>query len=148
MKRIKSEVKVDNSVFKAKIGTIDKKNPETVYIEIGTYISPSKEKKSYKDDIGNIEASLRKYIRSLLSGNDSFSENHIFVTDVPLDRMAKGKRSYFEIQLFMKTNLKSFKEKHFSTVKDIVDKKIVCNLFPVLKESIQSNGFELFSKKN
>ena len=147
MKKIKSEVSVSNQMFKAKIGTIDKKNPETVYIEIGTYISPSEEKKSYKDDVCKIESRIKKSIKELLDGNDSFYNEHIFVSEVPFDRMSKGKKSYFEMQLFVKPILAGIKNRHFSNIHETVDKKIVCNLFDVLKESIQLGGFDISKSK-
>jgi len=147
MKKIKSEVSVSNQMFKAKIGTVDKKNPETVYIEIGAYISPLEEKKSYKDDVNKIESHIRRNIDKILDGNDSFYGNHIFVSDVPFDRMSKGKKSYFEMQLFVRPVLKGMKSHSFSNIQEIVDKKIVCNLFDVLKESIQLCGFDISKSK-
>ena len=49
IKKINSEIKFHDNKFKIKIGTIDKKNPDTIYIELGTYITPIDIKDSYNE---------------------------------------------------------------------------------------------------
>ena len=55
-KKINSEIKIHDNDFKIKIGTTNKKNPETLYVQIGTYIKPCSIKLMFKESI----LSLRK----------------------------------------------------------------------------------------
>ena len=43
-RKINSEQTVDNDSFKLKVGTTDKKNPKTIYIDCGFFIEPKEEK--------------------------------------------------------------------------------------------------------
>ena len=61
LKTINSEKTFPDSNFKVKIGTTNKKNPETVYIELGTYVKPTKLMELYKEYI-NIFNKKTKYV--------------------------------------------------------------------------------------
>ena len=67
MKKINSEIKFNDGIFKVKIGTTNKKHPDIIYIEIGTYISPNEEKKSYKNDVFSLDSEMRKYLDATLT---------------------------------------------------------------------------------
>lgn len=147
MKKIKSEIKVDDDFFKIKIGTIDKKNPETIYIEFGTYITPTTEKKSYKSDIEKIEKATKVFIDNLLEHNEYLSKNHIFVSEVPFERIINGKKSFMEMQLFINPKQNLLKVGKFADISKEIKEKCVCKILPVVKESIHTNGFNYFKSR-
>ena len=132
MKKINSELKFNSGIFKVKIGTTNKKHPDTIYIEIGTYISPTEEKKSYKNEILSLDSDLRKYMEGVLASNDYLKKDFILVTDCPYERMETKKKSYFELQLFIKPDKKLFDVGRFSDmaskIKDLYIEDIVSKI--------------------
>ena len=81
---------------------MDKKNPEVIYIELGSYISPIQELKSYKSNVSNIERETKSLIGNVLQNSGLCKSDFIFVTDIADERIAMNKKSYFELQLFVK----------------------------------------------
>lgn len=142
MKKINSELKFNNGIFKIKIGTTNKKNPETIYIEIGAYISPKSEKKSYKSDIVSLDSELRKYTENLLSSSDHFKKDFILVTDCPYERMTMGKNSYFEIQLFLKPSKTLFDTGRFSNMSAKIKELYLENLLCKIQNCFDIKGFD------
>ena len=67
MKKIGSEVKYSNDTFSIKIGTIDKKNPRTIYGVLGTYICPNIDKESYEDDINEFSKKSKENFNKLVN---------------------------------------------------------------------------------
>ena len=97
-RKINSEIKYDNNTFKVKIGTTDKKSPNVIYLEIGTYITPNEYKMSYSDDIFNFEKNIKKELKNCNIGGD-----YIMVIDVADERITTNKKSYMELQLTVKS---------------------------------------------
>lgn len=141
MKKINSELKYDNDIFKIKIGTTDKKNPQTIYIEIGTYISPKEEKNSYKTDIFYLDSELKKYTEKLLQDSQFLKREFIFVTDCPYERIIKGKNSYLEFQLFIKPFSNISASKKFSEISKTINEIYIEDIINVIKSKLDSIGF-------
>ena len=76
-KKINSEINFSDSDFKVKIGTTNKKNPETLYIQIGTYIKPSEIKPSYVDDVTLFDKSSKYFFKDKLKTSDIYNKNFI-----------------------------------------------------------------------
>ena len=55
----KSEIKYKDNGIRMKIGTLDKKRHDVVYIDMATYLTPKENKISYLDDVSNLRISLR-----------------------------------------------------------------------------------------
>lgn len=104
VKKITSEVKSTIGNIKAKFGTVDKKNPQAVYIEYGTFVQPTFETKSYKDPMEICEAEIKKMLVKYFKENCEFSDNFIFIFDAPSERMSIKKKTYLSIQIHLKVN--------------------------------------------
>ena len=147
MKKIKSESKFPYDSFKVKIGTMDKKNPEVIYIELGSYISPREEKKSYKSNVLNIEKLSKSMIGCVLKNSGLCKDDFIFVSDIADERITMNKKSYFELQLFVKP-LDSVKTiGKFSEVSEIFNKECVSKIIPCVKQYISDNGFDYYKSR-
>lgn len=143
MKKINSEIKVNNSNFKIKVGTTDKKNPSIIYIEIGSYITPLKESDSYSKEIEEMRKSIKKHLLTVLP-----DKNFIFTTDVASDRMAKGKKSYLEMQLHMRTFYNN-EVKYFENMVGVIrDTYLTYNIIPYIENRLKEQGFEYSKTKN
>lgn len=148
MKKINSEVKVDSPFFKSKWGTIDKKNPSIIYLEIGTYISPKEEKESYSNSISEIDKNGKVMLRKTLIGSKSFNPSFIFVTDVADTRILFNKRSYLSFQIHLSRKKEDvMKNKPFKEVVNEAD-SIFHDICYEIKSLIEENGFECFKTKN
>lgn len=134
MKTITSEKRINSNSFKIKIGTLDKKNPTTMYIDAGTYILPKEEKESYKHDIASLERHLRTLTRNTFKAIDSVSDDFLLVTDVALSRISTERTTHFTIQLYfnpIKEDKTTFSQlckqytslgrKYFSSYKEIFE---------------------------
>lgn len=102
IKKINSECKFNDNIFKMKIGTTNKKNPNTIYIELGTYITPISNKQTYSEDIDYLEKGIKTFVKTRL-GRENMSKDFILIVDVADERINQNKKSYLEIQLFIKT---------------------------------------------
>lgn len=147
MKKIKSESKFQDESFKIKIGTMDKKNPEVIYIELGSYIPPIEEKKSYKPNISNIERETKSVVSAILQESGLCKSDFIFVSDIADERIAKDKKSYLEMQLFVKP-LDSVRESgKFSELSEKFNEECVSKIVPCVKQYITENGFEYYKSR-
>ena len=143
-KNICSEVPLENPYFKVKIGTINKKNPTTFYVEGGTFITPVEDDgMSYKDKMVLIYKEMAKGIHRLVA-EKHLKHDFIANIDVAEDRMKVGKKTYFTFQYFLKQNgeplsFVEISENGQEYMKTVLDK---------LEYSLKENGFALSKTKN
>lgn len=143
-KNICSEVSVNNPYFKVKIGTINKKNPTTFYVEGGTFITPVEDDGiPYKEKIALVYKEMARGIQYLVSGN-RLKHDFIANIDVADERMKVGKKTFFTFQYYLKQNGEPVS---FSKIADNGDKytKVVLDR---IEYSLKENGFALSKTKN
>ena len=80
MKKINSEIKIDTPLLKTKWGTIDKKNPTSIYLEMGTYITPTKDEEDYTDNIKEIEKAGRFIVKDALCNTEGVKKDFNYQT--------------------------------------------------------------------
>ena len=97
MKKIGSVIKLNNEDIKLKIGTVDKKNPEVIYLEGGFYVKPIIEKDDYKNDMELIKNTFNDLIKDYVKNNNNFKNNFMFFTDVADDWLKFDKKSFFSL---------------------------------------------------
>lgn len=147
MKRIKSESKFQDNDFKIKIGTMDKKNPEVVYIELGSYISPKEEKETYKPYISRIEKKTKSLIEDVIQESGMCKNGFIFVSDIADERIAMNKKSYFEMQVFVKPTDEIKACGKFVDLTKKINEECVSKIIPGIKKYIKENGFEYYKSR-
>ena len=148
-KKICSEVSLDNPYFKLKIGTINKKNPTTFYIEGGTFITPVENNEiSYKEKMSYVYQSIKSGVVDLchdlrIAGKSHVSNDYIATIDVADERMKVGKKTYFTFQCFLK------QDKNIVPFSEILKNGPVYST-PILsriENSLKENGFALSKTK-
>ena len=92
MRKISSEITIPMESMKAKWGTIDKKNPMFIYLELGVYITPKVKEESYTDNIAKIEKESKQIVKDAIGNTDSVKKDFIFVTDIADTRIMFGKK--------------------------------------------------------
>lgn len=97
-----SEKKIESNFFKIKLGTLDKKNPTTMYLDAGTYIRPCDEKDDYKSDIINIEKEMKLRVKEMFRTLPTIKDDFLLVTDVAVGRISPERGTHFTIQVYFK----------------------------------------------
>lgn len=102
VKKINSEYIIPcTEYFNVTGGTVDKKNPQSIYYSIGTYIIPTKEI-NYHSFMADIEKIIKKEVKQLIADRYSCYLEHIVVMEVAEDWIAIGKPSYLDFQIYFK----------------------------------------------
>lgn len=142
MKKIHSEISMTDDLFKVKICTTDKRHPDTIYIEMGSYISPNEEQETYTDTIAEISKRIKSYAKSSIKSSTLFNHDIIMVTDIADERMKVGKKSYLDIQLHMKpTNDSLIRYNNFKDLTTVAYDTYLSDVLKYVKTSISENGF-------
>lgn len=101
-KKINSEYKIPCIAnFNVTGGTTDKKNLQSIYYSIGTYIIPTKEM-NYSAFMADMEKKIKRDVKSLIADRYSCYLEHIVVMEVAEDWIAIGKPSYLDFQIYFK----------------------------------------------
>jgi hypothetical protein len=146
-KNICSEVSLENPYFKLKIGTINKKNPTTFYVEGGTFITPVEDEDedvSFKNKMTNVYKAMSHGIMRLTAETKNIQNSFIANIDVADERMKVGKKTYFTFQYYLHQD---GEPASFSEITENGDKytKIVLDR---IECSLKENGFALSKTKN
>jgi hypothetical protein len=141
-KKINSECKFNDNFFKIKMGTTDKKNPETIYAELGTYIIPSTNKKTYNEDILFFEKKVRHFLKNKIKASDlCYSDNFIVVVDIANERINCNKKSYLEIQIFFKTKINNTEKNIFKILSNSIYNKYIKDVLTFIKDDLENSGY-------
>ena len=147
-KGICSEILMENPYFKLKIGTINKKNPTTFYVEGSTFITPVDpvdEEQSFKARMRDVYKAMSRGIEEMrLSGKKKLEKNFIVNIDVADERMKVGKKTYFTFQYYLRQSGDVIPFSEIVENGDEYTKKVLERLEYSLKE----NGFALSKTKN
>ena len=147
-RKICSTVHFDNQLFKIDVGTVDKKNPETMYSVIGTYLTPL-EDMDMKGSVRTMVSVGRRLMGNLLHGCEDFDDDFMFIHEIATERMAVGKKSYIEFQVFMKPkdSLLTVKGVKFKNIAENFMDKCLSQYVSLMEHHLNENGFAL-SKRN
>ena len=137
-KRLNTEKKIKRNGFNIKIGTTNRLNPNTVYIDLGGYITPQEEKKEYSEDILSLNKMLNHEIKANLRTNNEFDKKYICVIETASERMKMGKKSYISLQCHLK-------QQNCLDTNEILQAtdEFITNLSPVIINTIEYNGFSV-----
>ena len=81
-KHHKSEIKLpDTGKYNVKCGTINKNNPEVLYIRTKIKVKPSDKKTTYFSEITGIKNKFVRNVKSIIINDDTISNDYIFHFD-------------------------------------------------------------------
>ena len=147
MKKINSEINIDIPSLKAKWGTVNKKQPTSIYLEIGGYISPKAEEDDYSGAVKRIDKAVKEIIKQAVTSTDSIGNDFIFVTDVADTRISYGKKSYLSFQIHMGRKKNQVLAKNqFKDIVTEIDGKWK-NVYGDILSVIEKNGFSCSKTK-
>lgn len=149
-KKINSEYKItDNENFTVTMGTYNKKMPEVVYSILSTYITPN------NDDVdenffNEVPKNIKKTLKSRINNYGLCDNNVIVVSDVAVNRMFKGKQSYFDMEIYFKPTQETLKNKDkiFKHISNDIYNVYVKNIVNDIEKEFKNNGFIISKLKN
>lgn len=144
MKRLNKEYKLDVcSHIKLKYGTVNRNNPQVIYVSGKCWVSPLR-KMDYTSVFNKAEKNMRKNIKTFLIDGINFEDKYILDFDINIDNISPNEKKFLSFDFYLKQNEKNKKE--LSAFKDVFNRKISTianNLVYVLKE----NGFTVNKTK-
>lgn len=143
--RLNSEIKINHDLFTLKLGTTNKVNPQVIYIEGRTFISPLEEKETYEKDIRDFKTIIQRKLNELLRDNEYFYKNYILDFQIANSGVRVGKKSFLSFEFLLKQ-----RKKDFLKLKDI--KNLCLDFFleviSSLETSIREHNFNISKTKN
>jgi hypothetical protein len=136
VKRLNSEKKITTNGFKVKIGTTNRLNPSTIYIDMGGFITPQENKEEYLQNVDEIDKLMKKQIKKHLINNNDFDKKYICVIETASERMKVGKKSYISLQCHLKQKSNMDVNAIFQSAESLTH-ELVANF----NEIIDNNGF-------
>lgn len=122
-KRTTKEYKIVDKQFpemKIKYGTLDRNNPEIVYIRTKARITPTVKKKEYNDGVASVKESFEKLVKSVVRNNGYFEDKHICSIEISENGIAFGKKSHVKYDVYVKPKEMKKLDEHETEIKNIV----------------------------
>ena len=144
MKRLNKEYKLDvcNHIV-VKYGSVNKDNPQVVYVSGRCWVSPQMEM-DYGDVICHIEKEMRKNIKLFLMDGINFDKKFILDFDINTDNFGIGDKKFLSFDFYLRQN--EANKKSLKDLKNILNGRIstvVNNLVYLFKE----NDFTIEKRK-
>ena len=128
MKRGK-EITLDvNPNYKIKLGTVDNKNPKSVYINLSAWgeLNNEEEELDYDKIINKMRKNIKQNINDSINVDDFHKGKYIVDLDMRSSGISNNKRSFMscEITLYQKNGLSINKPYMVTTATEIIEKII------------------------
>jgi|TARA_B110000211_G_C14043765_1_gene537979 hypothetical protein len=142
MKRGKEITLKSKNNYKVKLGTIDNKNPKTIYLNVSAWGKPLTEEENYDNVISKLRKKIKQNLHTKIGDNNFESERYIVDLDMRSSGINHTKRSFMscEITLFQKdkiaVNNPLMVEESNNLISEIID-----NCFE------QNNHFQFYKTK-
>jgi hypothetical protein len=122
MKRLNKEYKLNVSNYITfKYGSVNKDNPQIVYVSGKCWVSPTEEM-DYASVINGIESKLRKDIKSIFIDGINFENRLILDFDISVDGLYPNRKKFLSFDFYLRQNEKN--KKKLSDLKDIFINKV------------------------
>jgi hypothetical protein len=104
-KRLNVERTLNNSLFKTKIGSVNRLNPVSIYVSGKAYISPIEELEEYDESIDLLDRDLKAILRRYTTSNQFVNKVFISNLEVPRNGLKYGKNTYLFLPVIFLTEL-------------------------------------------
>lgn len=142
--RLNKEIELDSCKnLSLKFGSINKKDPQIIYVSAKMWICPTYEG-DFKTPINIIYKGFKNELSKALKNSVSFEHKHILDFDINPDNLVCNKKKFFSISFFVKQ--KKEKILSLSNVKHLVNSEFGY-LFNDLENELIKNDFLISKKK-
>jgi len=94
--------KKDGINIRTKYGTLDKNNPNIIYIRSKAVITPITDKKDFSEEIIKIKKSFEKKVKETVRNSCSFEDKHICTIEMSENGISFGKKSHVKYDIYVK----------------------------------------------
>lgn len=144
MKRLNKEYKLDVCKhISLKYGTVNRNNPQVVYVSGKCWVSPQREM-DYSTVINDIEKNMRKNIKSFLIDGINFDNKFILDFDISIDNLLPKTKKFLSFDFYLRQNEKN--KKDLASLKELFDRKI-STIANNLVYNFKENDFTVDKKK-
>jgi hypothetical protein len=126
------------------MGTVNKNNPEVIYFEVRTFISPLEECSNYSHIFAYLKKEFSKKISETLKANDFFSDKYILDFQIANSGIKVNKKSYLTFQLFLRQKGEVIKT--LNLIKRVAE-PFLFGLLNEFKNEIINNNFSVTKTK-
>ena len=143
MKRTNKVLKIkENAPFSIKIGTVNKENPSTFFVNGHSWLIPTFEE-NFTEAVNKVNRQFKKYIVNFLNNSQNLENKYILNFESTSNYMKKGKKTFvnFEVYFIQKNANKSIFE-----LKDELNDSLIILGENLEKEFIKSS-FDVLRKK-
>ena len=144
MKRLNKEYKLDVCKhISLKYGTVNRNNPQVVYVSGKCWVSPLREM-NYSNVIDGIEKEMKKNIKTFFIDNINFDNRFILDFDINVDNLNPQDKKFLSFDFYLRQNEKN--KKQLTDLKELFNRKvstIANNLVYMFKE----NDFSIEKRK-
>lgn len=144
MRKIATKLNIPNDNFKLKIGTLNKKNPVSFYIEGNTYITPLKDERGYTKQLDIIRRNFKRGISSLIKDSSLVENFYILNFEVASERIKCNKKTYLNFECYFRQKAKE--PKSVENIKN-EDSDLIQNITKELFKELSENNFILAKNK-
>lgn len=138
MKRLNKEYKLDVcNHISLKYGTVNRNNPQVIYISGKCWVSPQREM-DYNNVIDGIEERMKKNIKSFLIDGINFDNRLILDFDISTEGLSPNDKKFLSFDFYLRQNEKN--KKHLKDLNDLLERKI-STIANNLVYSFKENGF-------
>lgn len=145
-KRLNVERALNNKVFRARIGSVNRLNPVSIYISGKAYISPTQETDNYDDSIDLLDADLKTILKQYTANNTFVNKVFISNLEVPKNGLKYGKNTYLFFQLFFSQNFSNPVCKNIDKIREIMSPGI-SDVLSQFESKIYERGFTIHEKR-
>lgn len=103
--------------FKITIGSMNKKNPATFYVELNSFVEPIKIKNKYNDIILKLNKETEKYLNNIVSENN-LSSKYLKDIKYSTDSLEKKNKSYLSLSFVFMQQPSEIKQLTFPEIYD------------------------------
>ena len=144
MKRLNKEYKLDVcNHISLKYGTVNRNNPQVVYISGKCWVSPQREM-DYTNVIDSIEKNMKRNIKSFLIDGINFDNRFILDFDINTDGLCPKEKKFLSFDFYLRQNEKN--KKQLTELDDLFKRK-VSTIANNLVYSFKENDFTINKKK-
>jgi hypothetical protein len=144
MKRLNKEYKLDVcNHISLKYGTVNKDNPQVIYITGKCWVCPIKEM-DYEPRINHIENEMKKSIKRFFIDNVNFINRFILDFDISTEGMIPNKKKFLSFDFYLRQNENN--KKSLKELKEILERK-TSTVSNNLVYMFRDNGFQIEKRK-
>lgn len=143
-RRPSTEKNLPHSDFRLKLGTINKNNPEVIYIEGKTFISPLNDEMNFKNVLQSVRRNFNFTISETLKSCDIFENKFILDFQVANSGIRMSKKSFLSFQILFRQD-----RNNILPMKVLKNKSLnfIMKLMGELKYSLLKNNFSISKTK-